>query len=72
MSALVKVVGTAAQLAARNPVVPRGILAVAYDTGAVKVGDGVTTYNALTALSGGGGGSADKLGLTYYRPGRPK
>jgi hypothetical protein len=40
--------GTAAQLASRNPLVPKGVLAAESDTGVVKVGDGVTRYNSLS------------------------
>jgi lysophospholipase L1-like esterase len=44
--------GTAAQMAARNPLVPKGVLAGESDTGVIKVGDGVTRYSSLSvALS---------------------
>lgn len=46
---------TAANWAAVNPVLLVGELAVESDTYKLKAGDGVTAYNALPYLSGGGG-----------------
>ena len=51
--------GTAAELAARNPVVPKGAVAGESDTGVIKLGDGVTRYNSLSAVLSG----------TYAAPG---
>ena len=48
--------GTAAELAAANPVLGQGEPAFATDTNSLKIGDGSTAYSSLSAISGGGGG----------------
>lgn len=39
--------GTAAQLAAGNPIRTRGTITQASDTGVIAIADGVTAYNSL-------------------------
>lgn len=47
---------TTAQWTAFNPVLKAGEPAYDLTTDTVKIGDGVSTWTALTALGGGGGG----------------
>ena len=56
--------GTAAELAAANPVLGVGEPAFATDTNALKIGDGSTAYSGLSPISGGGGGSSAFVGLS--------
>lgn len=49
-------IGTAAQATANNKVLRRGYIGVTSDTGVMKVGDGVTAWNSLPSVGGGGGG----------------
>lgn len=49
--------GTAAEFSSANPVLGAGEPAFETDTNVLKVGDGSTAYNSLSAISGGGGGS---------------
>jgi hypothetical protein len=64
--------GTTAQWTAADPIPAEGEACYATDTGILKIGDGLTAYSALTAISGGGGGGGgvtleevqDDLGLT--------
>lgn len=49
--------GTAAEFSSANPVLGDGEPAFETDTNVLKVGDGSTAYNSLSAISGGGGGS---------------
>jgi hypothetical protein len=51
--------GTAAELAAANPVLAKGEPAFATDTNTLKIGDGSTAYSSLSAITGGGGGLSD-------------
>lgn len=53
--------GTAAELAAANPVLGIGEPAFATDTNALKIGDGSTAYSSLSAISGGGGGGTGDI-----------
>ena len=53
--------GTAAELAAANPVLGAGEPAFETDTNVLKVGDGSTAYNSLSAISGGGGGGTGDI-----------
>lgn len=46
--------GTAAELSSANPVLLKGQFANATDTGVVKIGDGSTAYNSITAIGSGG------------------
>jgi hypothetical protein len=48
--------GTDAAAATNNRVLQRGYIGYTSDTAVIKVGDGVTGWNALTAAGGGGGG----------------
>ena len=48
--------GTAAELAAANPILGQGEPSFATDTNVLKIGDGSTAYSSLSAISGGGGG----------------
>lgn len=48
--------GTAGTLSAANPVLGVGEPAFETDTNVLKVGDGVTSYNSLSSIGGGGGG----------------
>ena len=48
--------GTAAQMAAANPILAEREPGVEYDTHVLKVGDGLTQWSSLPALGGGGGG----------------
>ena len=48
-------IGTAADLAAANPVLRLGKPSLEVDTAVLKVGDGVTAYNSLAAYTGGAG-----------------
>ena len=50
--------GTAADLATVNEVPLRRELCIELDTGKMKLGDGVTAWNDLPYISGGGGGDA--------------
>ena len=47
--------GTAAQWAAENPILGQGEPGYESDTGVLKIGDGTTAYNSLTAYSTGTG-----------------
>lgn len=61
--------GTAAQWAAKNPVLAAGEPAVATDTGILKIGDGVTVYSALPSIGAGTPAvdpSAAALGLAAH------
>ena len=51
--------GTAAEFSAANPVLGAGEPAFETDTNVLKVGDGSTAYNSLSAISGGGGGGSE-------------
>ena len=53
--------GTAAELAAANPVLAKGEPAFATDTNTLKIGDGTTAYSSLSAISGGGGGGISNV-----------
>jgi len=53
--------GTAAELAAANPVLGQGEPAFATDTNNLKIGDGSTAYSSLSAISGGGGGGGSEV-----------
>jgi hypothetical protein len=57
--------GTAADFAAQNPVLSAGELGFETDTKVIKVGDGVTAWNALTTpyLTAGGGTMTGPLSL---------
>lgn len=48
-------VATAAEWAGANPLLQDGDVAIAYDTGALKHGNGVDRWNTLAAMPGGGG-----------------
>lgn len=47
--------GTAGLLSSANPVLGVGEPAFETDTNVLKIGDGVTEYNSLSSISGGGG-----------------
>ena len=51
--------GTAAEFSAANPVLGEGEPAFETDANVLKIGDGSTAYNSLSAISGGGGGTGD-------------
>lgn len=51
-------IGTAADLAAQNLILPLGYPALEVDTGFVKVGNGVSTYAALSYITGNSGNVA--------------
>ena len=53
--------GTAAEFSAANPVLGAGEPAFETDTNVLKVGDGSTAYNSLSAISGGGGSGISNL-----------
>lgn len=48
-------IGTAADWAASNPIVPKGQLAVETPANAIKIGDGVTRYDQLDFVTTGTG-----------------
>jgi hypothetical protein len=52
-------INTAAGAAANNRVLRRGAVGVTSDTGVMKVGDGVTAWNSLPAVGGGGSSAVD-------------
>ena len=47
--------GTHADWTSLNPILPRGQLAVEVPANAIKIGDGVTPYNALDFVTSGSG-----------------
>lgn len=49
--------GTSAQWSSANPVLASGEAGFETDTNVLKIGDGVTAYNSLTAIGGSGGGA---------------
>lgn len=51
MPSIQQCAGTAAALAATNPVVPDRQIVVETDTGRTKIGDGTTAWNSLPYLS---------------------
>lgn len=54
--------GTAANLTAANPVLSIGEPGFEYDTGKVKIGDGVRAWNSLPYIVGSGGGGQGATG----------
>jgi len=57
--------GTAAALAASNPILAEREIGVATDTAAVKVGDGATPWNALPSVGGSAVPWAYKTSVTF-------
>jgi len=53
--------GTAAEFSSANPVLGQGEPAFETDTNILKIGDGLTAYNSLSAISGGGGGGTGDI-----------
>jgi len=49
--------GTAAQWSSANPILANGEIAFDTTNNEIKIGDGVTAWSSLAALSGGGGGT---------------
>ena len=47
---------TAANWASRNPILAKGEIGAEIDTGLLKLGDGVTSFNSLTYINGNGQG----------------
>lgn len=59
--------GTASQWTTKNPILKSGEPGFETDTGKVKIGNGTLAWNALSYLSGVGGGTPGADGLSAYQ-----
>jgi len=55
--------GNASDFSNANPILSSGEPGYAVDTATLKIGDGVTAWNSLSAITGGGGISQEDLNI---------
>lgn len=60
--------GTAARWAAVNPILKQAEPGFAYDTGILKIGDGVTAWNSLPEVNSSGGGGTQNVYIQQTQP----